>query len=98
LKALHCGRNRNTGGSMTTDLKKPVKRRSYEMCRDRSGKLRALIVTIYPTGFIGLRLEGTRREEEITIMQAYDRAIMMRLELESAEKASRRKEKRDGRA
>jgi hypothetical protein len=46
-----------------TDLNEPVKRRTREMRRD-VGKLRE-IVTIYPEGFIGLRLHGTRQEETI---------------------------------
>jgi hypothetical protein len=49
----------------TTDLNEPVKRRTREMRRD-VGKLRA-IVTIYPEGFIGLRLHGTPQEETIPI-------------------------------
>ncbi len=77
---------------MTTKLTKPVKRRSNELRRDR-GKYRAIVVTIYPAGFIGLRLEGTRKEETIPIQATYERAIKMRLAFEKAEKARKRKEK-----
>ena len=38
---------------MTTSLTKPVKRRSNEKRNDR-GKYRAIIVTIYPAGYIGV--------------------------------------------
>jgi len=39
-----------------TPLKKVVVRRSEERMRDRS-KYRRAVVTLYPAGFIGLRLE-----------------------------------------
>lgn len=42
-------------------LKKAVTRRSDELMRDRS-KYRRIVVTLYPAGFIGLRLERCRRE------------------------------------
>lgn len=82
---------------MTTQLTKPVKRRSNEMRRDR-GKYRAIVITVYPAGFIGLRLEGTRTEETIPIEAAYERAIKMRLASEQLEKARARKAKKMGRA
>jgi hypothetical protein len=74
---------------MTTILHKPVKRRTRELRRDR-GKLRAIIVTLYPAGHIGLRLHGTRREETIPIEAVYERAVKMRLTLEQAEKRKQR--------
>jgi hypothetical protein len=49
---------------MTTPLTKPVKRKSHETVRERS-KLKRIIVTIYPAGFIGLRLEKNRTEERL---------------------------------
>jgi hypothetical protein len=77
---------------MTTDLKKPVKRRTNEQRRD-VGKFRQIIVTLYPAGFIGLRLEGTRREETLPIQAAYERAIKMRLAAEAQEKLKRKADK-----
>lgn len=81
---------------MTTHLKKPVKRRTNELRRER-GKSRAIIIAVYPAGFIGFRLEGTHREETIPIQAAYERAIKMRLAFEKADKERRRREKRAGR-
>jgi hypothetical protein len=78
---------------MTTTLSKPVKRRSNEVRRDR-GKYRAIIVTLYPAGYIGLRLQGTRREETIPIEAAYERAVKMRLALEKAERKKKREAQR----
>lgn len=74
---------------MTTALHKPVRRRTRELRRE-GGKLRAVIVTLYPAGHIGLRLHGTRREETIPIQAVYERAVKMRLALEQAEKRTRR--------
>jgi hypothetical protein len=51
---------------MTTTLDKPVTRRTNEVRPDR-GRRRAVIVTRYPTGHVGLRSQGTRREEAIPI-------------------------------
>jgi hypothetical protein len=81
---------------MTTQLTKPVRRKSNELRRDR-GKYRPIIVTLYPAGFIGLRLEGTRKEETIPIEAVYERAIKMRLAFEAAEKKAR-EVKRKGRS
>jgi hypothetical protein len=63
---------------MTTALHKPIRRRSNEFRRDR-GKARAIIVTLYPAGYIGLRLQGLRCEEPIPIESVYERAVKMRL-------------------
>jgi hypothetical protein len=82
---------------MTTHLKKAVKRRTNETRRDK-GKHRAIIIIVYPAGFIGFRLQGTRTEERIPIQAAYERAIKMRLAFEKAEKARKRKEKREGKS
>jgi hypothetical protein len=61
--------------------------------RDR-GRLRAIIVTLYPAGHIGLRLQGTRREETIPIEAVYERAVKMRLALEQAERRKKREARR----
>jgi hypothetical protein len=78
---------------VTTILHKPVRRRTREVRRDR-GKFRAIIVTLYPAGHIGLRLHGTRREETIPIEAVYERAVKMRLALEQAEKRKARQTRR----
>jgi hypothetical protein len=78
---------------MTTVLHKPVKRRSNEICRDR-GKFRHIIVTLYPAGHIGLRLQGTRREETIPIEAVYERSVKMRLAMEQAERRKKREARR----
>lgn len=77
---------------MTTTLKKPVTRRTGEnvTVRDRS-KWRKIVVTLYPAGFIGLRLEKTRREETITLEAVYERAIMSRVARERMEKLNAKK-------
>lgn len=79
-----------------TDLHKPVKRRSHEFRRDR-GRLKRIVVTLYPAGMIGLRLERTRREEVLPLTAAYDVAVKMRVQHEKHEKARLRAEKRAAR-
>lgn len=78
---------------MATDLYKPFKRRSSITRRD-GGKQRRIVLTLYPAGFIGLRLEGTRREETMTIDALYDAAVRGRVFRERMEKAKARKVKR----
>ena len=72
---------------MTTRLTKPISRVSSEMVRDGS-KLRELVVTVYPTGIIGIRPLGTRREEHFPIEGVYHLAIKSRL---AAAKAAKKK-------
>lgn len=76
-----------------TDLHKRVARRSHEVKRDRS-KLRRIVVSLHPAGFIGLRLERTRREEILPIGAAYDVAVKMRVGAERAEREAKRKARR----
>ena len=76
-----------------TDLNKPVTRRSGFHVRD-AGKLRRIVVTLYPHGFIGLRPEKTRREETIGLHAAYDMAVKMRVARERAEKQAARRARR----
>lgn len=69
-----------------TDLKKKVSRRDDgAIVRDR-GKLRRLIVTLYPGGTIGLRPEKTRKEEIISFAGVYHAAVKARVMKEQAEK------------
>lgn len=71
-----------------TDLSKPVRRRSADYKRD-GGKLRRVVVTLYPAGYIGLRLERTRREETLPITAAFDAAVKMRVAYERAQRKAR---------
>jgi hypothetical protein len=68
-----------------TPLKKAVRRRSEELMRDRS-KYRRIVVTLYPGGFIGLRLEKCRREETPSIRGAYETAVLTRVMRERTER------------
>ena len=68
-----------------TPLKKPVTRRSEELYRDRS-KHRRIVVTLYPAGFIGLRLEKCRREETLSMRAAYETAVQTRVMRERAQR------------
>lgn len=80
---------------MTTNLTKPVKRRTSETVRERS-KLKRIIVTIYPGGesgpFFGLRLEKNRTEERLPIGAAWSLAVKMRVMAARADRAKREKE------
>ena len=68
-----------------TPLKKAVTRRSEEVYRDGS-KLRRIIVTLYPAGFIGLRLEKCRHRETLSIRAAFETAVQTRVMRERAER------------
>jgi hypothetical protein len=61
-----------------TPLKRAVRRRSEELYRDRSS-YRRIVVTLYPAGFIGLRLEKCRHEETLSIRAAYETAVKTRV-------------------
>lgn len=68
-----------------TPLKKAVTRRSDQLYRDGS-KRRRIVVTLYPAGFIGLRLEKCRREETLSIRAAYETAVLTRVMRKYAER------------
>ena len=70
---------------MTTKLNKPVSRLSGEQIRDGS-KIRQLVVTLYPSGAIGLRPQGTQREELYPFEAIYHTAVKMRVASERAAK------------
>jgi len=72
-----------------TPLTRKVVRRSSETWRDRS-KLRRIVVTLYPAGIIGLRLEKTRQEETLSLRLAYATAVRARVAFERAQKAKRK--------
>jgi hypothetical protein len=72
-----------------TPLTRKVIRRSSETYRDRS-KLRRIVITLYPGGVIGLRLEKTRQEETLPLRLAYETAVRARVAFERAQKAGRK--------
>ena len=65
--------------------KKAVRRRTDELYRDRS-TYRRIVVTLYPAGFIGLRLEKCRREETLSMRAAYETAVQTRVMRERAQR------------
>jgi hypothetical protein len=67
-----------------TPLKKAVTRRSEELYRDRS-RYRRIVVTLYPAGFIGLRLEKCRHEETLSMRAAFETAVKTRVMRERSE-------------
>ena len=71
-------------------LNKPVTRRSEETVRE-AGRLRRIVVTLYPNGTIGLRPEKTRREEILPIEAIYIIAVKARV---ASERAGRGKKRR----
>jgi hypothetical protein len=71
-----------------TPLTCKVTRRSSETYRHRS-KLRRIVVTLYPTGFIGLRLEKTRTEETLSLAAAFETAVRARVAYERSRKTKR---------
>jgi hypothetical protein len=68
-----------------TKLSSPVTRMSEALVRD-SGKLKRLVVTLYPNDTIGLRPEKTRREEVVAIGAAYSLAVKQRVNSERIER------------
>lgn len=63
---------------MATDLTKPVTRRTYVTIR-HGGVEKRLVVTMYPSGDIGVRPEGTRSEERYPIAAIYSLAVKARV-------------------
>lgn len=76
-----------------TPLRKRVVRRSEAVIRS-GGKPRRIVVTLYPHGLIGLRLERTRREEVVPLETAYTSAVLLRVAIERAERKAKRKRAR----
>jgi hypothetical protein len=72
-----------------TPLTRKVTRRSSETYRDRS-RLRRIVITLYPAGVIGLRLEKTRHEETLPLRLAFETAVRARVAFERAQKAKRK--------
>ena len=72
-----------------TPLTRKVTRRAEVRYRDRS-KQRRIVVTLYPNGIIGLRLEKTRSEETLPLVHAYETAVRARVAFERARKAKKK--------
>ncbi|TAK45233.1 MAG: hypothetical protein EPO27_10460 [Betaproteobacteria bacterium] len=68
---------------------RPVRRRVEDTIRS-GGKQRRVVVTVYPSGALGLRLERTRREEQILASTIYAIAVRLRVTAERAEKKKAR--------
>lgn len=62
-----------------------MRRRSEEVYRDRS-TFRRIVVTLYPAGFIGLRLEKCRHEETLSLRAAYEIAVKLRIMRDRSER------------
>ena len=61
-----------------TPLSKPVSRLTYVTVRD-GGVDKRLVVTIYPSGDVGLRPLGTQREERYPMAAIYSLAVKARV-------------------
>lgn len=81
---------------MTTPLDKAVSRVSYTVWRDK-GKARRLVIKLHPEGLLGIRPQGTRREDFIDFASCLNIAIQRRAVAERARKAKERKERAAGR-
>jgi hypothetical protein len=62
-----------------------VTRRSEELYRDGL-KFRRIVVTLYPAGFIGLRLEKCRHEEALWLRATFETAVQTRVMRKQAER------------
>ena len=68
----------------------PATKRTDARLRDGS-KTRRIVVTVYPAGMIGLRLEHCRQEELLDVAAAFHRAIKERKAAERVAKKKARK-------
>ena len=78
---------------MTTEhrsLAKPARKATAATVRDR-GQERRIIVTVYPSGMIALRLERCKREETFDAASIYSIAVKARVMAERAAKRKARK-------
>ena len=80
----------STKESTMTKLTKPVRRITDSTIRD-CGKVRNLIVTLYPNDTIGLRPAKTRREEIVSLESCYGLGVKQRVAAERAEKLAKKK-------
>ena len=90
--AALCAMRREEGGFiLATKCNKPVTRICETALVRDMGKLKRLVVTIYPNGTLGLRPEKTRREEAVLLTACYGLAIKQRVAKERADKKGKRK-------
>ena len=75
---------------MTTQLSKPITRRTEDTIRDGS-KRRRMVVTLYPNSTIAIRPEQTRREELIPLETVWWYALKARVTAEREAKRKNRK-------
>jgi 1-acyl-sn-glycerol-3-phosphate acyltransferase len=73
-----------------TPLSKLVRRLSGETVRD-AGKLRRLVVTLLPGDLIGIRPEGTRRTEYVSIGACHALGMRQRILAERSDRARAKK-------
>lgn len=73
-----------------TPLTKPVTRRPEDRIRWPGGSKR-LVVTLYPSGLLGLRPEKTRREEFVPLTHCYSIALKARIQTEREAKQAKRR-------
>lgn len=71
-----------------TRLTKPVRRTSDATVRD-GRKRRELVITLYPGGFMGLRMAKCRTEETIPLDTVYCLAVKLRVQSERKQKGKR---------
>jgi 1-acyl-sn-glycerol-3-phosphate acyltransferase len=71
-------------------LTKQIRRLSAATVRD-AGKLRRLVVTLLPGDLIGIRPEGTRRTEYVSIGACHALGMRQRIQTERADKARAKK-------
>ena len=82
---------------MTSLTKNVVRKVETVMIRD-AGRLRAAVVTLYPSGVIGIRPEKTRREELLPLAAVWDVAVKKRVATERKDKAAAKAAKKKARA
>lgn len=79
---------------MTTQLTKKVSRKSG-VAQFSRGKLRRVIVTLYPNDVIGFRLEKTSKEELLPLGAAYVYAARLRVANEKRQREMAKKASKD---
>ena len=72
-----------------TNLNKPVKRVSKSRVQQRP-----IVVTLYPGGFLGLRLKGRRREYQLGLDDLYWQAAKAEVRKKAREKAKKKAKKK----
>lgn len=79
---------------MARELKKPLRRKIY--VNAPHGVTPEIVVTLYPSGVIGMREARHRREYVLGLGGVYVQAVMAAARAEAIEKKKARKAKRKG--